>query len=55
MPVMDGYESTIQILKTYQELVEQPGYSHLKRPIVFATTAHQNESTVNRCVQIGFN
>ena len=42
MPVMDGYESTAGILKTYDELSKQPAYAHLKKPVIFAMTAHEN-------------
>lgn len=55
MPVMDGWESTAGILKTYRELSEQSGYAHLKKPVIFATTAYQSEATVRRCVSVGHN
>ena len=55
MPVMDGYESARIMFETHSQLVQQPEFAHIPRPVIFAMTAHQNESTVSKCVQTGMN
>lgn len=40
MPVMDGYQSTEAIFKTFNMLSKQPKLAHLKKPVIFAMTAH---------------
>ena len=55
MPVMDGYQSSKNILKMFGELSQKDEYSHLVKPIIFAMTAVQIESVVAECVKVGMN
>lgn len=55
MPVMDGIESTKNIFETFAKLSVQPKYAHLKKPVIFAMTAHANSSVIAKCVEAGMN
>ena len=55
MPVLDGFGSAELIFKTYETLSQQPAYSHIQHPVIFAMTAYKNEQTVSRCVAAGLN
>ena len=46
MPVMDGYQSSKNIIKKFGELSQEAEYLHLVKPIIFAMTAFENATTV---------
>ena len=48
MPVMDGYQSTIQIRKHFRD-------HNIKQPIISAVTGHTEDSYVLKSFESGMN
>ncbi len=53
MPIMDGYDSTVQILQSFNAKHPSGVYENGSRVYVVAVTAFVNEENVNKCYQVG--
>ncbi len=53
MPVMDGYESTLQILASFKKAYPKGTYESGERLSVVAVTAFVNDENIKKCFRVG--
>ncbi len=53
MPVMDGYDSTIQILSQFKKVYPEGWYKNGDKLFVVAVTAFVNDENIKKCYKVG--
>lgn len=53
MPIMDGYEATVQIIQLFKRYLQEDSYSNGDRLYVVAITAFVNDENIKKCYKVG--
>lgn len=53
MPIMDGYDATIQILSQFRKVFPDEQYPNGDKLFVVAVTAFVNDENIKKCFKVG--